>query len=109
MPSSSKKSSEASRRREQERFRDRVIAAIGMKPEEKTREGRYVITTGELIRSIREESRSNKGVSYFPSLEQARIVAETFDLGIDRVIRYELGWAIQREKSGPYLGPKGWT
>ena len=51
----------------------------------------------------------HKGVYYFPTYQAAREAARWFGLATDRFISYELGWAIQREVSGPYYGPGGWS
>jgi len=52
------------------------------------------------------------GIYYFPTYESARIVAQTSPspdhIHTMRIVEYTLGWAIQREKSGPYWGPHGW-
>jgi hypothetical protein len=51
---------------------------------------------------------THKGVFYFDTYQAARTFAESYDLPSTRIIAYSLGWAIQREKSGPYFGPQGW-
>ena len=49
--------------------------------------------------------RTSKGVYYFTT----RAAAEAYAIGCgyptDRLIHYQLGWAIQWWKSGPYVGP----
>ena len=49
-----------------------------------------------------------KGIFYFPGYGAARTYAAANSLPADRIICYGRGWAIQRERSGPYWGPKGW-
>jgi len=48
------------------------------------------------------------GIFYYPTYVEARnimnrITESRFD-HTKRVVRYELGWAVQLHKSGPYLG-----
>lgn len=48
-----------------------------------------------------------KQIYYFPRIENAANVKNNLVLeGYPnaRLVHYELGWAIQREKSGPYWG-----
>lgn len=45
----------------QERERDALIAELGMRPEEKTKDGRYAATTGELRKWVA-ELRESKGL-----------------------------------------------
>lgn len=48
---------------------------------------------------------AHKGVYYWPSFEAARDYAVERSLPTDRIISYQLGWAIQLRISGPYVGP----
>ena len=50
-----------------------------------------------------------RGIYYFITFEAARAFAEEAELGQYRLVCYGYGWAIQREKSGPYWGPNGWA
>lgn len=54
--------------------------------------------------------RTVKGVTYFGGYTTARQYALDAGLPTDRIIAYGLGWAIQREKSGPYWNAEiqGW-
>jgi hypothetical protein len=45
-----------------------------------------------------------KGVYYFESFQAARSHAESNGLPTDRIIPYQIGWAIQLKVSGPYAG-----
>lgn len=56
-----------------------------------------------------ENPRTRKGTYYFSTFQEARAFAQERRLPTDRIIPYELGWAIQREISGPYFGPSGWA
>lgn len=49
--------------------------------------------------------KTRKGVYYFPTYKEAREYATTHSYPTDRIIRYEIGWAIQLRISGPYAGP----
>jgi len=57
---------------------------------------------------MRTDVKTRKGIYYFPTHEAARDVALALMLPTWRIIAYELGWAIQSHKSGPYYGPNGW-
>lgn len=46
-----------------------------------------------------------KGIYYFPHYTAARHFAEMFGFPTHRIISYQIGWAIQFEKSGDYVGP----
>lgn len=48
--------------------------------------------------------KTRKGIYYFPSYESARDYAIAHGAPTDRIIPYELGWAIQLRVSGPYVG-----
>ena len=48
--------------------------------------------------------KTRKGIFYFDSYKSARDYAETHGHPTNRIIRYELGWAIQLYISGPYVG-----
>ncbi|MEE8503988.1 MAG: hypothetical protein V3T26_06015 [candidate division NC10 bacterium] len=65
--------------------------------------------------------KTRKGIYYFPSFGAARDYAESHGLQeelesyidewehwTDRIIAYQVGWAIQRNRSGLYWGPQGW-
>ncbi len=45
-----------------------------------------------------------KGIYYFPSYREAREYALQYGHPTERIIAYELGWAIQKRKSGAYVG-----
>jgi len=47
-----------------------------------------------------------KNIFYFKKFIIAREWAENNGWPIDRIIRYQRGWAIQFGKSGNYAGPK---
>jgi hypothetical protein len=47
---------------------------------------------------------TRKGILYFPSYESARDYAVRNNHPTDRIIAYEIGWAIQLRESGPYVG-----
>ena len=56
-----------------------------------------------------------RGTYYYPTYEVARTVLQnlldsssTSQALNMRLVEYQRGWAIQREKSGPYFGPTGW-
>lgn len=46
----------------------------------------------------------HKGIYYFPSYSEAFKYASDNGYPTDRIISYQLGWAIQLYKSGPYVG-----
>lgn len=48
---------------------------------------------------------AHKGIYYWPSFEAAREYAIERGHPTDRIISYQLGWAIQLRVSGPYVGP----
>jgi hypothetical protein len=48
--------------------------------------------------------RNHKGIFYFPTYEAARVYADYRGYPSDRIIKYDLGWAIQLRVSGPYVG-----
>ena len=50
-----------------------------------------------------------RGIYYFTRYETARAFAKEKGLSQYRLVCYGYGWAIQREKSGPYWGPDGWA
>jgi len=41
-----------------------------------------------------------RGTTYFKDYKEAREKADS--LGVERIIAYSLGWAIQKRISGPY-------
>jgi hypothetical protein len=47
--------------------------------------------------------RIHKGIYYFPTYENARDYANLHGHPTNRIIRYEIGWAIQLRISGPYV------
>ncbi len=47
----------------------------------------------------------SKGIYYFDSYKLARDYASLFGYPTNRIINYDLGWAIQLRISGPYVGP----
>jgi len=47
-----------------------------------------------------------RGVTYFPDYAAARDAAVACGLTADRIIPYQLGWAVQLRISGPYAGPR---
>jgi hypothetical protein len=49
--------------------------------------------------------KTRKGIYYFPTYEAARSEARAQGLPTGRIIAYEIGWAIQLYRSGPYWGP----
>jgi hypothetical protein len=49
--------------------------------------------------------RVRKGIYYFPDHDSAVLHATQDGWPTDRIIRYELGWAIQIKCSGDYVGP----
>jgi len=51
---------------------------------------------------------TRKGIYYFDSYEAARNYAVKRWLPTERIICYEIGWAIQVRKSGPYIGQPYW-
>lgn len=53
-------------------------------------------------------ARAVRGVYYFETYPLARAYAQRVGAPTDRIIAYELGWAIQLHKSGPYVGPYDW-
>ena len=59
-----------------------------------------------LSKHWRTGKRTRKGVDYFPSFESARSYAQANHFPTDRIISYEVGWAIQLYVSGPYVGPQ---
>ena len=48
----------------------------------------------------------HKGDFYFPSYSIAREYAVENGHPTDRIIEYQIGWAIQLRVSGPYVGPE---
>ena len=46
---------------------------------------------------------TRKGTSYWPTHRAARDYAESHGYSTDRIIAYELGWAIQTRISGHYV------
>ena len=52
-----------------------------------------------------------RGTYYYPTYDVATVVLLNLqaDYPTARLVLYERGWAIQREKRGPYFGLKGWT
>lgn len=53
--------------------------------------------------------RTIRGITYWPTFEAARAYANAHGLPTDRIIAYQRGYAIQRERSGPYWCiNKGW-
>ena len=51
-----------------------------------------------------------KGVYYFNTWQEAKTFSNDYGFPATiRLISYDLGWAIQIHKSGPYYGPKGWA
>jgi hypothetical protein len=69
-------------------------------PEAKIKSGRPIkpINPGKV--------KVRKGIYYFPSYKEARKYAEDRRWKTDRIVAYEVGWAIQKMKSGPYYGPE---
>ena len=51
-------------------------------------------------------STTRRGVTYFSDYADARAAAIAAGLTADRIIPYELGWAVQLRVSGPYAGPR---
>lgn len=51
---------------------------------------------------------THKGVYYFPDYFAARVFAHANGLPTARIFGFVRGWAIQRERGGPYYGPEGW-
>jgi hypothetical protein len=51
---------------------------------------------------------TRKSIYYFANYNDARDYANERNLPSKRIINYQLGWAIQRNISGPYWGPHGW-
>lgn len=49
--------------------------------------------------------KTHKDIFYFSTYQAAREYAETNNFPHDRIISYDLGWAIQWRVSGPYVGP----
>lgn len=49
--------------------------------------------------------RVRKNVYYFPDFATARDYAAANNWPVDRIIQYEIGWAIQLGASGDYVGP----
>lgn len=47
-----------------------------------------------------------RGVYYFDSYTIARDFAQERGWNTGRIIRYDLGWAVQKHVSGPYYGPE---
>lgn len=47
---------------------------------------------------------TKKGIYYFETYKLARDYALANSFPTDRIIYYELGWAIQLKVSGPYVG-----
>ncbi len=47
---------------------------------------------------------TRKGIFYFPTYDEARTYAWKHDYPTDRIIQYDIGWAIQLRRSGPYVG-----
>lgn len=47
-----------------------------------------------------------KGIFYFPSYSIAKEYAVENGYPTDRIIAYQIGWAIQLWVSGPYVGPE---
>jgi hypothetical protein len=48
---------------------------------------------------------AKRGVYYFSHYEAARDHAVAWGFPTDRIIAYELGWAIQLRRGGDYVGP----
>jgi hypothetical protein len=48
--------------------------------------------------------KTHEGIYYFQSFQTARNYAVKHQYPTDRIIPYELGWAIQLRISGPYVG-----
>lgn len=48
---------------------------------------------------------TRKGIYYFLKYQDAASYASRRGYPTDRIIRYDLGWAIQLRVSGPYVGP----
>lgn len=55
------------------------------------------------------KARVRKNNYYFPTREAALAYAELNGLPTARIIEYQIGWAIQKQVSGPYAGPNGWS
>lgn len=51
-------------------------------------------------------SSTRKGIFYFKDYNDAKTFAKEIGWPVDRIIKYELGWAVQKKKSGDYAGPK---
>lgn len=54
--------------------------------------------------------KAHRGVFYYASYDDARIVRDNLlkDNPLARIVEYERGYAIQRERSGRYFGPETW-
>jgi hypothetical protein len=50
--------------------------------------------------------RTHKGIYYFEDYATARAYAQARGWNDQRIIAYDLGWAVQRCISGDYYGPK---
>ena len=49
--------------------------------------------------------RMHQNVYYWPTYTEARTFARDNEFPTDRIIYYELGWAVQIGISGDYVGP----
>jgi hypothetical protein len=49
--------------------------------------------------------RIRKGIYYFPTFQAAHAFARDYRFPTNRIIPYQIGWAIQKYISGPYVGP----
>lgn len=53
--------------------------------------------------------KTRKNIYYFKTYQTAKNYAISNDWNTDRIIAYQIGWAIQKCKSGDYYGPKDET
>jgi hypothetical protein len=50
--------------------------------------------------------KARKGIYYFKTFVEAKLYGTLKGWNTDRIIAYEVGWAIQKCISGDYYGPK---
>lgn len=60
---------------------------------------------GGKARGAREQIKTRKGIYYFPTFQTAREWAQENGWPTDRIIAYQVGWAVQSGESGNYAGP----